>query len=323
MGVSDKVNLEHSVPASVKIINELANPRYVSKDKAIPLKLIECCKGVAFINIYKAGVFFIGGNVGGGIVLVKIPDDTQPLKYRWSDPVSIKVAGLGGGFVFGAEKISSLVLLNTDMAIAGFFGGNQVSFGGSLSLAAGPVGRDANANIGVSDQRTMVPAYSYSVAKGAYIGATLEGAVLKVDEEECAKFYGKAVSPDIILKGEFTSGNKAVAELHSTLLSLNPIDNSARLGKKGSALFKTALTGDSLPPDWQAVNDASGKVYYWNSKTNETTWDKPAPVAPPPPPPAPKKVLPPNWEKFTDAATGKDYYLNKTTNNTQWEAPSF
>lgn len=35
-----------------------------------------------------------------------------------------------------------------------------------------------------------------------------------------------------------------------------------------------------LLPDWQEVKDASsGNMYYWNTKTNQTSWDRPTAVA--------------------------------------------
>ena len=35
----------------------------------------------------------------------------------------------------------------------------------------------------------------------------------------------------------------------------------------------------ALPPDWEEVADeASGKVYFWNTKTDEVSWDRPAPA---------------------------------------------
>lgn len=46
--------------------------------------------------------------------------------------------GLGGGFIFGGEKIDSIIILNTKSAVRAFMGGQQVTFGGNLSVAAGP-----------------------------------------------------------------------------------------------------------------------------------------------------------------------------------------
>ena len=48
-------------------------------------------------------------------------------------------------------------------------GKGQVTFGGSLSLAAGPVGRDVSGAVGMSDTKEISVAYSYSRAKGAYV----------------------------------------------------------------------------------------------------------------------------------------------------------
>lgn len=48
-------------------------------------------------------------------------------------------------------------------------GKGQVTFGGALSLAVGPVGRDIAGNVGLSDTKEISAAYSYSRAKGAYV----------------------------------------------------------------------------------------------------------------------------------------------------------
>ncbi|KAH8091497.1 hypothetical protein JL720_5804 [Aureococcus anophagefferens] len=46
-----------------------------------------------------------------------------------------------------------------------------------------------------------------------------------------------------------------------------------------------------LPPDWESAEDDAGETYYWNVKTNETSWTKPAadPPKPPAAPPPPKR----------------------------------
>jgi WW domain len=60
--------------------------------------------------------------------------------------------------------------------------------------------------------------------------------------------------------------------------------------KKRKAEEAAAAAGE-LAPHWQAVTDANGQTYYWNTVTQVTTWLRPvasAAVPPPPPPPPPQ-----------------------------------
>lgn len=335
MGMADMVKLRKSVPSAAKTLDALANPKYVTADKSIPVKLLRNCKGIAFITIYKAGVFFIGGNVGGGLVIVKVPDDNDPRGYRWSAPSSVSVAGLGGGFVIGAERIDSVIILNTDAAIKGFQGSGQMSFGGSLSLAAGPVGRDVNANMGLSDQSHVVPAFSYSIAKGAYMGASLEGAVLKVNDIDNQDFYGRQdANAYNILQGLIAPPDsthvlyQALDDVIGKGGSVRSVDESiAGLGQSGKQLLREGF-GDGpvgpLPVGWQELSK-DGQTYYYNTGTQTTQWERPEPTpkpAPPPPPPAalPVRPLPAGWEELK-ADDGKSYYLNVASQQTQWDRP--
>lgn len=83
--------------------------------------------------------------------------------------------------------------------------------------------------------------------------------------------------------------------------------------------------GPALPAGWEAVTDASsGKTYYCNRATGESSWTPPAApaaVAPPPPPPNMGMQLPPGWETASDPASGKTYYFNRATNQTSWDPP--
>ncbi|CAJ1367050.1 unnamed protein product [Effrenium voratum] len=79
--------------------------------------------------------------------------------------------------------------------------------------------------------------------------------------------------------------------------------------------------GSSLPPGWEQTTDpSSGKTYYFNRATNETSWTPPAAHAPPPTMPAPGG-LPPGWETAQDPNSGKTYYFNRSTNETRWDPP--
>lgn len=57
-------------------------------------------------------------------------------------------------------------------------------------------------------------------------------------------------------------------------------------------------SGD-LPPDWEEVPSGEGDFYFWNSKTDEVTWDRPVKKIPGPPPrkkpagPPPRTAKPP------------------------------
>mmetsp|Transcript_23989 Transcript_23989/g.38142 ORF Transcript_23989/g.38142 Transcript_23989/m.38142 type:complete len:213 (+) Transcript_23989:34-672(+) len=83
----------------------------------------------------------------------------------------------------------------------------------------------------------------------------------------------------------------------------------------------------ALPPGWEQVLDpASGKPYYCNRVTGESSWTPPVapmavPMVAPMPVPAPAPTLPAGWDMTTDPASGKPYYYNRATGVTQWTPP--
>ena len=67
-----------------------------------------------------------------------------------------------------------------------------------------------------------------------------------------------------------------------------------------------------LPDGWSVQLDpASGRTYYFNMSTGQSSWTPPSP-----------EVLPPGWIVQTEAS-GKKYYANPTTGQSQWNAPAF
>eukprot|EP00928_Gymnodinium_smaydae_P001075 TRINITY_DN1039_c0_g1_i1.p1 TRINITY_DN1039_c0_g1~~TRINITY_DN1039_c0_g1_i1.p1 ORF type:complete len:303 (+),score=36.94 TRINITY_DN1039_c0_g1_i1:60-911(+) len=77
----------------------------------------------------------------------------------------------------------------------------------------------------------------------------------------------------------------------------------------------------ALPPGWeQATDPASGRAYYCNRSTGETSWTPPAVASPVAAVPS-TSALPAGWEQATDPASGKVYYFNRSTNQTSWELP--
>jgi lipid-binding SYLF domain-containing protein len=206
----DTFTLEKSIERGVKMLNEMMNPEYISADKAIPVSFVRSCEGIVFLRIYKAGFFVVGGNYGGGCVMAKVRREDGS-GWQWSAPSAVTCGGLGGGFVLGAEVIDSIIILNTPGSIRAFMGKGQVTFGGNVGLAVGPVGRDITAQVGASSNKEIVAAYSYSNAKGAYIGGSLEGAFVARNDDENRKYYGsEQATAENLISGKFPAPTKCL-----------------------------------------------------------------------------------------------------------------
>jgi lipid-binding SYLF domain-containing protein len=80
--------------------------------------------------------------------------------------------------------------------VRAFAQGGNVKLGGSLSAAAGPVGRDAEASV-----LPTAAVYTYSRSQGLFAGVSLEGAVIAAQPKTNNEYYGRAVTPDKILHG--------------------------------------------------------------------------------------------------------------------------
>ncbi|KAI8841701.1 hypothetical protein BC829DRAFT_364370 [Chytridium lagenaria] len=157
----------------------------------IPTKIIANCKGVAVLTLIKAG-FVWSGRAGAGLVVARLPDG------RWSAPCAIGAAGAGFGAQIGAELTDCVFILNTESAVRAFSHGGNVTFGANLSVAAGPVGRQAE---GAGTVANLAPIYAYSKTKGLFAGLSLEGLVIITRKETNATFYGQKVTPKELLSG--------------------------------------------------------------------------------------------------------------------------
>ena len=73
------------------------------------------------------------------------------------------------------------------------------------------VGRQLSADV---DYRLKASIYSYSVAKGFYAGASIEGAYIKTNDHANEAFYKGQISPEEILKEKTVEGEaKKIVEL--------------------------------------------------------------------------------------------------------------
>jgi hypothetical protein len=99
----------------------------------------------------------------------------------------------------GAEITDFVIILNTDEAVSAFSRGGNVTLGGNLSVAAGPVGRSVEAGGAIAGFAAI---YSYSKTKGLFAGVSIEGSVIIERKETNEEFYGKRISAKDILGGK-------------------------------------------------------------------------------------------------------------------------
>ena len=95
-----------------------------------------------------------------------------------------------------------VMILNDAAAVRAFQQLGSVTLGGNLSIAAGPVGRNAEAS-GAANFKAVAPIFSYSKTKGLFAGVSLEGSVLIERRDANRKFYNAPVTAKQLLTGQF------------------------------------------------------------------------------------------------------------------------
>jgi SH3 domain-containing YSC84-like protein 1 len=200
--VAAQTKLEDNVNQAVTILERFRE----IPEQAIPEAVMRDAKGLAILTVLKAG-FLFSGQGGLGLVVartttgrLRVEQGRRLVKGRgggWSGPSAIATGGAGFGFQVGAEVTEYVMVLNTDEAVKAFSRGGNVTLGGDLSVAAGPVGRTASAAV------TPVAAiYSYSRSKGLFAGVSVTGTVIVARNGANKEYYGRKVTPEEILSGQ-------------------------------------------------------------------------------------------------------------------------
>ena len=159
-------------------------------DRGIPEDLWTRAQCVLVIPSMKKAAFVIGGETGSGVMSCR-------QGAGWSAPVFMRLAKGSVGLQFGAEEID-LVLLVMNRQGADKLLQNKVSLGADASIAAGPIGRSANA---ATDAALKAEMLSYSRSQGLFGGVDLSGGVLQPDPKADERAYGAGVSAREIVDG--------------------------------------------------------------------------------------------------------------------------
>lgn len=176
------------------------------RDYASLPALIAKAKGVLVYPQILEGGFIIGGSGGTGVLLVR---DEQTGNF--SAPAFYTMGGLSIGLLAGGQAAEVMLLINSQKALDSLLS-TKVKLGAGISVAVGPKGGGQGATVSAD-------IISYSRAKGAYAGMSLDGQVIDVRDSLNAAYYGKPASPVDILVRKSVS-NPGAGALQAALKSI-------------------------------------------------------------------------------------------------------
>jgi lipid-binding SYLF domain-containing protein len=173
----------------------------------IPDKLLADAQAIAVIpNVVKVS-FVAGGRRGRGLIAVRGPDGT------WSNPSFITLTGGSFGFQAGVQSADVILVFRTKRGVDSIVGG-KFTLGADASVAAGPVGRSAQAS---TDERLKAEILSYSRARGLFAGVALDGTRLAIDNKSNQRVYGSGNTARAIFEGRAGSGSDATVAFRDKL----------------------------------------------------------------------------------------------------------
>ena len=172
---------------SSKILNELL----AAPDKGIPQDVFKNAKCVAIVPSMVKGGFVFGAEHGRGVATCRTANG-------WSAPAMFVITGGSWGLQIGVQAADVVMLIMNDHGMQDLLS-SKFKLGGSGSVAAGPVGRDASAS---TDWKMKAEVLAYSRTRGLFAGLTLNGAVIKQDDDATRALYGRMVGFRPTLMGQ-------------------------------------------------------------------------------------------------------------------------
>lgn len=186
---------------------------------SIPQNVLDKADCVVVLPSVKKFAIGIGGSYGRGVMTCRGGKD---FRGKWGAPTMMALEGASVGLQLGGEATDFVLLLMNSGAASGILT-SKVKLGGDASAAAGPVGRTASAETDVTLKADIL---SYSRAKGAFAGVSLEGSTLRPDNDANKDLYGKKIeAKEIVLDGAVKAPPSA-STLLSTLDKASPVNKS-------------------------------------------------------------------------------------------------
>lgn len=182
-------------------------------EKGIPRDLMNKSVCVGVIPSEKKAAFIFGATYGRGAMVCR-----EGGNGPWGAPSMFTVGGANFGFQIGGEETDFVLLVMNGRGAEKLLR-DSTKLGADASAAGGPVGRSAE---GATDLQLHAEILTYSRARGAFAGVSLDGQMFKQDGDSNEKLYGRRVPPvDILFKGAVPPP-AAVGPLDKALTQFSP-----------------------------------------------------------------------------------------------------
>ncbi len=173
---------------SATVLNEVMR----TPDKGIPQDLLDRAQCAVVVPNLKKGAFVVGGEYGRGFAICRNSNGAG-----WGAPAAVRIEGGSVGFQIGGSSTDVIMLVMNRHGMDKLMG-DKFTLGADASVAAGPVGRTAEASTNV---RMDAEILAWSRSKGLFAGLSLGGATLRPDKDENRALYGSDVTNREILSG--------------------------------------------------------------------------------------------------------------------------
>jgi SH3 domain-containing YSC84-like protein 1 len=181
----------------------------------IPQDILDKAYCVVVLPSVLKAAFIVGASYGRGVMTCR---SGANFDGPWGPPTMMALEGGSVGFQIGGEATDFVLLLMNDRSAKGILT-SKVKLGADASAAAGPKGRTASAATDVTMRAEIL---SYSRARGAFAGVSLEGSTLRPDNDANKKLYGKEVNADAIVLKDAVKAPPSARLLLRTLNHKSP-----------------------------------------------------------------------------------------------------
>jgi lipid-binding SYLF domain-containing protein len=178
----DNAKDEDRLQSSGKVMKEIVNV-----PDNIPESLLYKADCVVVIPSVLKAASIARGTYGRGAMTCRSGEDSQGL---WGAPTMMAFEGSKLSVQLGAQATDFVLLIMNPRSVSSILT-SMVKFGTDVSVAAGPVGRDAEAD---SDVTLRAEVLSYSRSRGLFAGISLGGSTLRPDNDANKHIYGEKMS---------------------------------------------------------------------------------------------------------------------------------